>query len=283
MTSTPQLIASRKAPFSDARYILEGACLAFYQDETGIKNEAELKKHIVSVAAKAYDEYAYPCIPGFSFTQMRIVDMPMYQKVLELGRTRADALFLDLGCGFGNFLRKVVADGWPVENAIASDLNPGLWSYGHELFKSTAASFPAAFIPGDVFDPALIVPRAPFVNTDPGPKSNTPSAAATPVDLRSLTSLTPLQGRLSAVHASFFFHVFSEAEQLTIAQRLASLLAPTPGAVIFGEHASKPEAGLYPHPMFVSGGMFCHSPASWTALWDGQVFEPGTMGIRYYG
>ncbi|KAG5650636.1 hypothetical protein H0H81_011533 [Sphagnurus paluster] len=274
MSSTPQLSARMKAPFSDNRYILEGTCLAFYQNETGISNEAELKKHILSVAAKTYDEYAYPYITAFAFTQMRIIDMPMYQKVLELGRTRADALFLDLACGFGNILRKVVADGWPVENAIASDLNAGLWSYGHELFKSTAESFPAALILGDVFDPAFIAPRAPFIDTDPGLDSN-----LTPVDPRSLTSLTPLQGRLSAIHTSLFFHLFTEAEQLIIAQRLASLLAPTPGAVIFGEHTGKPEAGLYTHLMCASGSMFCHSPASWTALWDGEVFEHGTVRV----
>lgn len=28
-------------------------------------------------------------------------------------------------CAVGNDIRKVVLDGWPVENVIASDLNPG--------------------------------------------------------------------------------------------------------------------------------------------------------------
>ncbi|KAG5650140.1 hypothetical protein H0H81_000555 [Sphagnurus paluster] len=275
MTSSSYLTGNKKLPFDEALYTLEGACLAFYRNQTGITDEAELKRHLLSVTARAYDEYGYACLRTFMFTQMHVINLPMYQKVLELGRTRTGALFLDLACGLGNFVRKVVADGWPVENVIASDLNSGLWTYGHELFKSSADSFPAAFVLGDVFDPALIAAHAPFINKDPGLDSN-----PTPVELRSLTSLTPLQGRLSAIQTSLFFHLFTEAEQLIIAQRLASLLAPTPGAVIFGEHTGKPEAGLYPHTLCASVAMFCHSPASWTALWDGEVFEKGTVRVE---
>jgi len=36
---------------------------------------------------------------------------------------------------------------------------PEFWEYGHELFKSTSETFPAAFISGDALDPALIEPR----------------------------------------------------------------------------------------------------------------------------
>jgi hypothetical protein len=100
---------------------------------------------------------------------------------------------------------------------------------------------------GDVFDPAFIAPRPPF---DRPPETPCP-------DLGVLNSLTPLQGRLSAIHASSFFHLFSEEQQLEVAQRLATLLSPTPGSMIFGTHIGLDKRGTR------LGRMFCHDPESW--------------------
>ena len=51
--------------------------------------------------------------------------MPMYSQLLKLGKERPGALFLDLACCVGNDVRKAVADGFPVDQALASDLHPG--------------------------------------------------------------------------------------------------------------------------------------------------------------
>lgn len=48
-----------------------------------------------------------------------------YASLMKLKDERPDALFLDLGCCFGNDVRKVVSDGWPVGQCVASDLRPG--------------------------------------------------------------------------------------------------------------------------------------------------------------
>ena len=103
--------------------------------------------------------------------------------------------------------------------------------------------------------------------------------AHAPPELRSLTSLTPLQGRVSAIFASAFLHLFDEAKQLQIARQLASLLSPLPGSIIFGAHVSKLVNGmrdLHSGP----GQAFCHSPESWKELWDGIVFEKGTVSVE---
>ena len=89
----------------------------------------------------------------------------------------------------------------------------------------------------------------------------------------SLTSLTPLQGHVSAIHASSLFHLFEEVKQLELGKRLASLLSPVPGSLLFGAHVGLPEKGIR------NGNKFCHSPESWKELWDGTIFPKGTVDV----
>ena len=144
------------------------------------------------------------------------------------------------------------------------------WELGHKLFKTTAKEFPAHFIGGDAFDPAFFE-TAPVLDSPP----TTPAPA-----LSSLNTLTPLNGRVSVIHASSFFHLFDEAKQLELARKLAGLLSPEPGSIILGGHAGQPVKGLWERRTLSSGGhMFCHSPESWRELWDGQVFEKGKVKV----
>ena len=90
---------------------------AFLKSETGIQDTGELKKHVIKVQEDAYkvrcclnriatdsnvmfrvQVYPYPCIRGFRFTRLKIARMPAYPRVLELGKSRSDAIFLDIGC-----------------------------------------------------------------------------------------------------------------------------------------------------------------------------------------
>ena len=98
--------------------------------------------------------------------------------------------------------------------------------------------------------------------------------------LRSLTSVTPLQGRASAIFACAFFHLFEEEKQLQVARRLASLLSPLPGSVIFGAHGSTLVSGVRESGRFPGLKAFCHSPESWKVLWDEIVFEKGTVSVE---
>jgi hypothetical protein len=187
----------------------------------------------------------------------------------------------------GNNARKAVADGYPLENVITSDLHQGACAprhercsasspiltefadLGHKLFKTTQETYPIAFVPGDIFDPKHleVVPPFTVANALTGP------APA----LRSLTSLNPLHGRVSVIHASFFFHLFNEENQLHAARALAGLLSAAPGSMIFGQHLALPEKGFR---SVESYRLFCHSPATWADLWDGQVFEKGSVKVQ---
>jgi hypothetical protein len=190
----------------------------------------------------------------------------------------------------GNDTRKVVADGWPVQNVIASDLREGqpsalallippthsnstaFWESGHKLFISTPQSFPATFIKGDVFDPAFITPGDPIYDKCPSQR---------PEGLHELKTLTPLQGQVSAIHASSFFHLFDEEGQAKAARQVATLLSPEAGSLIFGSQVGKTEKGIR-EESFAPGGhqMFCHSPESWRELWDGGVFKKGSVTVE---
>ncbi|KAJ7581199.1 hypothetical protein C8J56DRAFT_793698 [Mycena floridula] len=270
-------MAQRRA-LDPAFYHIEGDELVFFKSQTGIQDDDELKEHILAVQSKAYHEarngflsvYGYNCIRGFGFTTLKISKLPGYHRALKLGKERDEPILLDLGCCFGNDLRKAVQDGFPVTGAIASDLRPDFWKLGHELFKSTPETFPAAFVPGDAFDPEFISPRKPFTDIPDGPNPT----------LDSLTSLTPLQGRISAIHASSFFHLFDEEKQFQLAKQVASLLSPLPGSIIFGIHGGRSEKGFSSFSTSHGNPKFCHSPESWTALWDGEVFSQGTVKVE---
>ncbi|KAI0322179.1 hypothetical protein OF83DRAFT_1095654 [Amylostereum chailletii] len=252
-------------------YGLDELEVAFLKQQTGIQDNEELKAHILKIQAEALAVYPYNCIRRFTWTKLKVARLFPYQDCLALAKTRPGAIFLDIGCCFGNDIRKVVADGWPVHNAIASDILLAFWELGHKLFRSTQETFPARFIQGDIFDAAHLDTVAPFT-------AQSPPTTARPV-LSILTSLNPLHGHLSAIHASAFFHLFNEEQQVHVARALAGLLSPEPGSMIFGQHVGRLEKGLRGTETD-KRRMFCHSADSWVDLWDGVVFEKGTVIVK---
>ncbi|KAL6304243.1 hypothetical protein BKA93DRAFT_784510 [Sparassis latifolia] len=254
----------------ESYYSLNDEELAFLKSQTGIQDEDALKAHIIKVRALAFAVFPYVCIRRFMFTKLKIFRMPKYDHLLKLGRERPGAIFLDIGCCFGNDVRKAVADGFPIENVIASDLEQEFWNLGHTLFNSTQETFPVPFLPGDALDQAFL-PVSPPLRFP----AETPAPA-----LSSLTSLAPLHGRVSAIHASALFHLFLESPQAQLARALGGLLSPVPGSIIFGAHAGMPT----PCALEESGGArkkhyFCHSPQSWTGLWE-EVFGKGAVKVE---
>jgi hypothetical protein len=152
---------------------------------------------------------------------------------------------------------------------------------GHKLFKTTQETYPIAFVPGDVFDPNHLEIVPPMASAQASTGTGDPPSVSAP-DLRSLTSLNPLHGRVSAIRASSLFHLFGEEKQLHLARALAGLLSPEPGSMIFGGHIGVAEKKGF-EPSVTHGDhdrMWCHSPESWTELWDGLVFEKGMVKVQ---
>jgi hypothetical protein len=76
------------------------------------------------------------------------------------------------------------------------------------------------------------------------------------------------------IHAASFFHLFNEEKQFELAKRLAALLDPRPGSIIFGSHTGVPVKG---QPSDIFPKMFCHSSESWTKMWEEEIFEGGQV------
>ncbi|KAJ7170572.1 hypothetical protein C8R43DRAFT_1094356 [Mycena crocata] len=203
-------------------YPLNAEEFAFLKTQTGTQDDDHLKAHVLAVQKAAYKVYAYPCIRRFGFAR------PAYEHVLTLGRNIPGALLLDMGCCFGNDLRRIASDGFPVQNMIASDLR------------------------------------------QEEPRSPVPPLSA-------LRSLNPPVGRLSAIHSASLFYLFSEAKQLELACKLAGLLSPRPGSIIFGCHLAHPTKSYILGPRKMH--MICHSPDSWREMWDGMVFARGPVEV----
>jgi hypothetical protein len=124
------------------------------------------------------------------------------------------------------------------------------------------------FIAGDLFDPSIL---------DVVPPHSTAPAYPMPT-LSSLTSLNPLSGHVSIIHASLLFHLFNEEGQLHLARGLAGLLSPEPGSVILGSQMGSPVKAIRWSADGVN--LYCHSPESWKELWNGQVFDKGKVKVE---
>ncbi|KZV95797.1 hypothetical protein EXIGLDRAFT_734645 [Exidia glandulosa HHB12029] len=270
MTSTepPDAWYSSRAeePLDPTFLSLEDDEAAFFHQQTGIKDKDALQDHIIAVQREAFSVWPYPCIRHFGFTSLKISRLPPYSEVLQLGRERKHAVLLDLGCCFGNDARKAVADGFPAEQVIASDYQAEFWSLGYTLFRDSSESCGIRFVQGDIFSSSLIDPAATpsrTVSADP---------IATCVERG---SLVPLQGHVSALHASAFFHLFDEAKQVEVAKRCAALLSKEPGSLIFGTHGGAASARA-----FEDRDAYAHSPESWATMWMKQVITDGSIAVE---
>jgi len=233
--------------------------LAFFKDTTKIQDEKELKDHIARVQGEAYKVFPYPCIRNFNFTKLKISRLPAYPQMMELVKTRPDAIYLDIGCCFGNDARKAVVDGYPMSNIICSDLRPQYWDLGYDLFRDKD-TFHVPFIPGDAFDPAFLSPT--IVKNGPRPA------------LSEVKTLNDLQDEVSVIHASSFFHLFDKEYQEKLAYLTATLLLKKPGTMMFGSHGGMTPAGIRNER-----GAWGHSPESWTELWE-TVLGKGKCEVK---
>ena len=145
---------------------------------------------------------------------------------------------------------------------------------GHKIFFSTPQTLPVKFMAGDIFDKSFLEPGEITVSMPHNQSS---------ADLPSLTTLTVLRGKLSAIHASLFFHLFSEEHQTELAHLLGCLLSPEPGSIIFGTHTGRPEKGVRVEHRGANQRVqiFSHSPESWNAMWE-TVFGPGKVEVSSF-
>ena len=80
---------------------------------------------------------------SYNIVRLKVTELPGYDHLLRMVRERPDSLLLDIGCGcecneafmsnskgltcrpVGHDTRKIVLDGFPARNIIASDISRG--------------------------------------------------------------------------------------------------------------------------------------------------------------
>ena len=129
------------------------------------------------------------------------------------------------------------------------------------------------FVQGDVFDKSFITPVPPCYAQ---PETLRPDLKSLPA----MKSLTPLQGHVSAIHTSLFFHLFQKDEQVYAAKALASLLSPTPGSMIFGRHTSTGDGTSKDLPLAGDRTIYGFNVEDWKRLWNGEVFKEGNVHVE---
>lgn len=140
-------------------------------------------------------------------------------------------------------------------------VNLQFWTLGQKLYRDNDETMPIKFIAGDVFNPSFLSP----VVRD---------GASVHVPVASLKTLTELHGRVSAIHATNFFHLFTQEKQAHLAKLLGSLLLLEPGSAIFGSQIGDPIAGTGSDK-----GYWAQNPETWKAIWE-DALGKGRCEVR---
>lgn len=132
----------------------------------------------------------------------------------------------------GTDARKLVYDGYPASNVLASDIRQSYIDEGYELYQDSKTC-QIRFFPSDVFDIFDIPSKNP---------SNT--------QLSKVSDLNELHDRVTHIHAGLLFHLFDEAAQYTMAFKIARLLKRNTRCIIFGRQQGADKENLNTDKIF---------------------------------
>lgn len=183
---------------------------------------------------EAWKVWPYPCIGQFRFLDLSISHSPHYPAILERLKT-GDENFLDLGCCFGQDLRKLAADGAPSEHLYGSDLRPEFFDLGYKLFRDKA-TLKSRFLVGDVFD------------------------ASSP--------LSELDGKIDIIYAASFLHLFGYEDQIRVCKRIVKLLKEKKDSVVLGRQIGSSNAGEQPLRNDPTKTRWRHNEESFKKMWE---------------
>lgn len=170
----------------------------------------------------------------FSSFHRAISLSPDYPAVLQRLKS-GNENFLDLGCCFGQELRKVAADGAVQENLYGSDLRSEFFEMGYRLFRDRDA-LKSKFIAADITDPS--------------------------------SPLSELDGKIDIIYAGSFLHLFSYAESIEVCKRLVKLLREKKDSLILGRQVGNVDAGDYVQKINKGGKMYRHNAESFKKMWE---------------
>ncbi|CAF9935016.1 MAG: hypothetical protein ALECFALPRED_006214 [Alectoria fallacina] len=204
--------------------------------------------HIHAVRDKAWQIHPYPCLGRFRFLDLSISLHPLYPTVLaRLKDSSPPQTFLDLGCCFGQDIRRLVADGAHGENLYGADLRLEFLELGYELFRDKG-SLKAHFLEGDVFEEG---------DGAEGGKG-----------------LSKLDGKIDVIYAASFLHLFAWEEQVRAGTRMVRLMRDD--SLVFGRQVGTTKPGVYARRTDTGRMRYRHDPDSFQKLWDVIGEKTGT-------
>ncbi|KAJ5606344.1 hypothetical protein N7510_009125 [Penicillium lagena] len=192
----------------------------------------DMEKHIYSIRDEAWDIMPYPCIGAFMFLTLRLCALPEYPALLS--RLKNGHTFLDLGCCFGQDIRKLIFDGVPADQLLGCDYERSLLEVGFALFHDKDTMF-NRFIDADFFD-------------DHG-------------------KLFQHKQTFDIIHIAMFLHLMNRHTQLLAIDRIFSLISKKPGSLIMGSQIGSFQAGEEPLRHDAAKTVFLHNESSFQNLW----------------
>ncbi|MCJ1398105.1 hypothetical protein MMC11_001302 [Xylographa trunciseda] len=206
----------------------------------------EVVPHVLAIRDRAWQIWPYPCIGQFRFLDLSISLQPAYPRILaRLRSTTPPTTLLDLGCCFGQDIRKLVHDGAPAAALYGAELRAGFLDMGYELFRDRGA-LAATFVQADVF-------------------------AEGDAD-----ALRALDGAVDVVYTASFLHLFGWAEQVRVGKRIVRLLKGGKGGVVFGRQVGTLRPGEYRRTAEGGGSRYRHDGESFKRMWEQIGRETGT-------
>ncbi|KAG0634505.1 hypothetical protein HOY80DRAFT_985976 [Tuber brumale] len=237
---------------SDKDFLPSAALIRFFEQYTTLRGD-QITQHILKIRSKAWELENYPCIGNFYFLEFTFINQPIYPDVLR--RLKQGAGLLDVGCCFGQAIRKLVVDGAPAANLYGIDLRTEFIELGYELFLDRGRLSAHFMAPVDV-----------LLLGEGGATSH--------------ETVRRLAGKMDIIHLGQFLHLFNWQEQVRAATNIAGLLSPAKGSLIVGHQVGSVITGEFPLPWVDDKvhTVFVHDESSFKELWK-QV--PGEWEVEF--
>lgn len=167
-------------------------------------------------------------------------DHGLYPEILQRLKT-GNECYLDLGCAFGQDIRRLVFDCVDSKNTFGSDLLPDFINLGYDLFQDKD-KLQTKFFAGDVFDES--------------------------------SSLNELNGTIDIMSTNAFFHLFNWDQQKKASLRVVKLLKPQKDSLLVGRQLGNANPGEHDR-WSNKGTAYRHNMESLRRFWDEVGEEVG--------
>ena len=165
------------------------------------------------------------------FIRLSLASYPSYPFVLERLKGSPNSAFLDLGCCFGQDIRKLYIDGVQAKQLVGLDLVPEFNELSYELFRD-ADKFTFEFHALDIMDDTA--------------------------------NWESLENRFDVLHMTSFLHIWNWEGQVKAASRVTSFTKP--GSVLIGSGLGSQVGGEFPN-LEGTGTNFRQSEETFRQFW----------------